>query len=336
VKLKDFPAKKPHICTSLPPGLSFTGCITLKSIGSSQAEFRMLSSRSYAITAVALLGSITTAASAGAQGYVAAIAFSQSTGKIGSTAREATTEQHAKMLALRNCGAPDAKVWMWAQNEWVAIAVSDDNPGTAGFAHSVSADQAMQLALRQCQQLAKGGACTVKLCLHSSGMRARTLLTVARDPSLPPLPPPQPKSGFFAAIAFSPSTGKIGYTAGHARTKEDAQARAVKNCGVPDAKTFMWGNEWVAIAVSEDRRGVAGFGPGATREIAERTALEQCKKLTHGGPCKVAFAVHSSGESSLPPIAKTPTLVPPELAPAASPDAAVIPAAAETPQPAAN
>jgi hypothetical protein len=293
-----------------------------------------LISGTFNISLVLLLAAIATQAvpqTVRGQGYVAAIAFSQSTGKIGYTAREARSEQHAKMLALRSCGVPDAKVWMWAQNEWVAIAVADDSIGTAGFAHAHSADEAQQMALRQCQRLAKGGACTVKLCVHSSGMRPRSLLAIARDPSLPPLPPPQKKSDFFAAIAYSPSTGKIGYTAGHARTKEDAQQRAVKNCGAPDAKAFMWSREWAAIAVSEDRRGIAGFGPGATREIAERMALEQCKKLAHGGPCRIALAVHSSGDNSLPPVAKAAT--PPSLAaPLTGPrlDAAVTPAAAES------
>jgi pimeloyl-ACP methyl ester carboxylesterase len=236
-----------------------------------------------------------------AQGYVAAIAYSQSTGKVGHTVRQARTEQQAKALALRNCGAPDAKVFMWAQNEWVAIAVADGVIGTAGFAHAHSDRQAQEQALRECQKHAKGGACRVALCVHSSGMRTGQLLMLARDPRLPPLPP---KSEFVAAIAFSPSTGKIGHTAGAARTKEEAQQLALKSCGAPDAKTFMWGGEWVAIAVGDDRPGIAGFGPGATREIAERAAMEQCKKLTHGGPCHVALSVHSSGEAKTTSVAK--------------------------------
>jgi pimeloyl-ACP methyl ester carboxylesterase len=236
-----------------------------------------------------------------AQGYVAAIAYSQSTGKVGHTAREARTEQQAKALALRSCGAPDAKVFMWAQNEWVAIAVADGVIGTAGFAHAHSDRQAQEQALRECQKHAKGGACRVALCVHSSGMRSGQLLMLARDPRLPPLPP---KSEFVAAIAFSPSTGKIGHTAGVAQTKEEAQKLALENCGAADAKAFMWGGEWVAIAVADDRAGIAGFGPGATREIAERAAMEQCKKLTHGGPCHVALAVHSSGEPKTTNVAK--------------------------------
>ena len=265
-------------------------------------RIRILSIATAMIVVVGWLTAATPVATA--QGYVAAIAYSQSTGKVGHTARQARTEQQAKQLAIRSCGAPDAKVFMWAQNEWVAVAVADGDVGTAGFAHAHSADQAQQQALRECQKHAKGGACRVALCVHSSGMRPQQLLTIAREPRLPPLPPPAAKSEFVAAIAFSPSTGKIGHTVGAARTKEEAQKLALENCGAPDAKAFMWGGQWVAIAVADDRPGVAGFGPGVTREIAERTAMEQCKKLTHGGPCHVALAVHSSGEPKMTNVAK--------------------------------
>lgn len=261
-----------------------------------------------------LIGPSIAASRATAQGYVAAIAYSQSTGKVGHTAREAQTEQQAKQLALRRCGAPDAKVFMWAQNEWVAIAVADGGVGTAGFAHARSADQAQQQALRECQKQAKGGACRVALCVHSSGMQPRNLLAVPRDPRLPPL---APKSEFVAAIAYSPSTGKIGHTAGSARTKEEAQTLALKSCGAADAKVFMWGGQWIAVAVSDDQLGIAGFGPGATREIAERAAMEQCLKLTKNGPCHVALAVHSSGEPKTTTVAKQVTPAAPQPAAAA-------------------
>ena len=269
-----------------------------------------------------------------AQGYVAAIAYSQSTGKVGHTARQARTEQQAKQLALRSCGAPDAKVFMWAQNEWVAIAVADGVVGTAGFAHARSDDQAQRQALRECQKHAKGGACRVTLCVHSSGMQTRNLLALPRDPRLPPLPS---KSEFVAAIAYSPSTGKIGHTVGKARTKEEAQQLALKNCGAADAKAFMWGSEWVAIAIADDRRGIAGFGPGVTREIAERTALEQCKKLTKGGPCHIALAVHSSGEPKTTTVAKpvTPAAPQPASEPTLKPANTLPSTAPSTPAPAA-
>lgn len=264
-------------------------------------------------------------ASARAQnGYVAAIAYSQKTGKLGHTSRQARSEQSAKQLAVANCGAPDAKVFTWARDQWVAVATADGVVGTAGFARGYNADEAQRRALAECQKSAKGGACRVVLCVHSSGMRPRQLLAVARDPKAPPLPTAAPKSGYFAAIALSPSTGKIGYSAGKARTKEEAQTLATKHCDAKDAKAFMWGDQWVAVAVAEGSRGVAGFGPGATREIAEKAALAECRKLAKGAPCKIELALHSSGmtEAALAKAAAAPKN-------AAAPEGAVKPASAE-------
>lgn len=258
--------------------------------------YRIASRLGFYSLAVALLA--TAAASAHAQnGYYAAIAYSQKTGKVGYTSRQARSEQAAKQLALANCGEKDAKVFTWAQDQWVAVATADGVVGTAGFARALSADEAQRRALAQCQKSAKGGACRVVLCVHSSGTRPAQLLMLKRDPSLPPPAPAPPKSGFYAAIALSPSTGKIGHSAGKGRTKEEAQQLAVKACDAKDAKAFMWSDQWVAVAVAEGNRGVAGFGPGATRAIAEKAALEQCKKLAKGAPCKIELAVHSSGKT---------------------------------------
>jgi hypothetical protein len=259
-------------------------------------------------------------------GYYAAIAYSQKTGKVGHTARQARSEQAAKQLAINSCGAADAKVFTWAQDQWVAVATADGVVGTAGFARAFNADEAQRRALAECQKSAKGGACRVVLCVHSSGMQPRQLLALARDPKLPPLPPPAPKSGYYAAIALSPSTGKIGYSSGKARTKEEAQQLAAKQCGAKDAKAFMWGDQWVAVAVAEGNRGIAGFGPGATRELAEKTALAECQKLAKGAPCKIELAVHSSGktEAELAKAAAAPK-------PDAAADGQVKPASAESP-----
>jgi hypothetical protein len=233
--------------------------------------------------------------------YYAGIAYSQSTGKIGYTVRQARTEEQAQRFAAANCGAPDAKTFIWGPNQWVAIAVVDGVTGTAGFGRGNNANEAQRKALDECAKRARGQGCRVALCIHSQGMRAGSLLSIPRDSNLPP---PTPKSGFVAAIAYSPSTGKIGYTAGHARTKEEAQARALKNCAATDAKTYMWGEQWIAVAIADERRGVAGFAPGATREAAEKAALEQCKKHGHGAPCRIALSVHSSGEKSSVTVAK--------------------------------
>jgi hypothetical protein len=198
-------------------------------------------------------------------------------------------------LALRMCASADAKVWMWARDQWVAIAVVDGQRGNAGFGRGDSAAEAQQKALDECAKRAKGGACRVALCVHSGGQRVRDedLKRVAGKPI-------ESRTGYFAAIAYSATTGKIGSTAGKAKTIDEAKALAVKDCGAEDAKVFMWGDQWIAIAVAPSVQGIAGFGPGATRAAAEKAALEQCVKYAKGAPCRVALALYSTGKDEGP------------------------------------
>jgi hypothetical protein len=166
-------------------------------------------------------------------------------------------------------------------------------------------------------------------------MRPRQLRSLPADVAPPTSTPPAPQSGFYAAIAFSPSTGKIGRTAGKARTKEEAQQLALKDCNVRDARVFMWGNEWVAIAVCDSRRGVAGFAAGATRDAAQEQAIAECQKLSRGAPCRVALAIHSSGlqdpmakPSARPADRRNPAETPARPTPAAVPESPqLVPAA---------
>ncbi|BBO34887.1 DUF4189 domain-containing protein [Lacipirellula parvula] len=248
---------------------------------------------------IGLLASVAIApqAAQAQSGYVAAIAYSQETGKVGHSARQARTEQAAKSLALRACGAPDAKVWMWAQDQWVAIATADGLTGAAGFGRGKTAEEAQEKALDECAKRAHGVPCSVALCTHSSGARPRQLLKRDGDPELVAAR----RAGYVAAIAYSPKTGRVGSTAGVAKSKKEAHQLALKECASEDAKVYMWGPEWVAVATVEGRPGVAGFAPGATREIAERAALEQAQKLCSDGKCQVTLAIHAAGE----PKAKT-------------------------------
>ncbi len=274
----------------------------------------------------------------GQNAFYAGIAYSQSTGKIGYTTRQARTEDEAQKLAAQSCGTPDAKTYIWGPDQWVAIAVVDGTIGTAGFGRGDTSDEAQRKALDECVKRARGEACRVAFCIHSQGMRPQALMSIARDPKLPP---PTPKSGFFAAIAYSPSTGKIGSTSGKAKSKEEAQALALKNCGAKDAKAFMWGEQWIAIAVANDLKGVAGFAPGATREAAEQAALAQCKRYGHGAASKIALSLNAAGEPAAkdakPQVAKsapaanskTPTA---GKAPAVTPASVESPAAKSTPK----
>ena len=285
------------------------------------------------VATIAALAALAAADSAHAQrgGYYAGIAYSQSTGKIGYTARQARTEQSAKDLAVRNCGAPDAKAYIWGPNQWVAIATVDGIIGTAGFGRGATSDEAQSKALAECGKRAKGHGYRVVLCIHGSGMRPQNLRWVAR--TLPTVP----KTGFVAALAFSPSTGKIGHSAGVAKTKEEAEKLALADCGEKDAKVYMWGEQWIAIAVAPDRKGTAGFGPGLTREAAEKAALEQCRKFSHGAPCRIALAIFSAGEQKpQPQQQQTAKPVVPATAPASTSSSPTPPPAlpaAQQPQP---
>ncbi len=136
-------------------------------------------------------------------------------------------------------------------------------------------------------------------------------------------PPAKSKTGYFAAIAYSPSTGKIGSTAGEATTAPEAQKLAVKKTGAPDAKAYMWSDQWVAIAVADENKGIAGFAPGATREAAEKAALEQCRKFGKGAACHIALAIYSTG--------KDPAKSGVQTAAARSPGQGVAPASATQP-----
>lgn len=248
--------------------------------------------RLHAVAAVLLAGAGTARAQSG---YFASIAYSQSTGKIGFSARQARTKPAADALALRMCASADAKVWMWARDQWVAVAVVDGQRGSAGFGRGDSAAEAQQKALDECGKRAKGGDCRVALCVHSGGQRLRDedLKRVAGKPI-------ESRTGYFAAIAYSASTGKIGSTAGKAKTIDEAKALAIKDCGAEDAKPYMWGDQWVAIAVAPSVQGIAGFAPGATREAAEKAALEQCVKYAQGAPCRIALTLYSTGKDEGP------------------------------------
>lgn len=246
----------------------------------------------FAARALAAALLLSAAQSAHAQsGYYASIAYSQSTGRIGFSARQARTKPMADAYAMRMCASPDAKVFMWGRDQWVAIGVIDGHVGTAGFGRGNSADEAQQKALAEVAKRAHGNAQRVALCVHSSGRRIadRQLRRVAAEPA-------KSATGFFAALAYSPSTGKIGKTAGKARTVDDAKRLALADCGEADAKAFMWGDRWIAIAVAPDKPSIAGFGPGATREEAEQAARAQCTKFAKGAPVEVALVLYSTGE----------------------------------------
>ena len=80
----------------------------------------------------------------------------------------------------------------------------------------------------------------------------------------------------FAAIAYSPSTGRWGYGNNYP-TKAAAIARAVRECGRRDAKTFWCRNAWGALALSDSAPGGYGWSWATTAAAARRGALRECR-----------------------------------------------------------
>src|ERR1700716_1848135 len=79
----------------------------------------------------------------------------------------------------------------------------------------------------------------------------------------------------YAAIAYSPKTGRWGYGANYA-TKSEAIARARRECGRPDARTNWCRNAWIALAVSDQSPGGWGSAWGETAAEAKAAAMREC------------------------------------------------------------
>ena len=105
--------------------------------------------------------------------------------------------------------------------------------------------------------------------------------------------PPDNVYNYYAAIAFSQSTGRYGYSSGWL-AEINARREALKNCKAKDAKVILVvGNGYAALAVGEDTSAY-GYGSAKTVEgadLAKRYALEACRKRTTN--CKIVVIIHS-------------------------------------------
>jgi hypothetical protein len=79
----------------------------------------------------------------------------------------------------------------------------------------------------------------------------------------------------YAAIAYSPKTGRWGYGCNYA-TKAEAIARAKSECGRKDARTNWCKNAWISLALSDASPGGWGSAWGETRAEAEAAARREC------------------------------------------------------------
>lgn len=87
----------------------------------------------------------------------------------------------------------------------------------------------------------------------------------------------------FAAIAYSPSTGKYGYSYNY-RSRVAAEKTALNNLPVADARIVGWVKAGIcALALGDDKTswGVGwSYGNGARTEDAKEAALAECSKQT--------------------------------------------------------
>jgi hypothetical protein len=95
----------------------------------------------------------------------------------------------------------------------------------------------------------------------------------------------------YAAIAYSPKTGRWGYGANYA-TKSEAIARARRECGRKDARTNWCKNAWIALAISDQAPGGWGSAWGETEAEARQAALREC--LARNPDARVIVCVNAN------------------------------------------
>jgi Domain of unknown function (DUF4189) len=120
---------------------------------------------------------------------------------------------------------------------------------------------------------------------------AVVLLAVALVQALLPQTQAQPaNTTYYAAIAFSPSTGRYGYTYGWL-SSTNARRASREKCKAADAQVIVVvGNGYAALALGDDPSAY-GYGYGQTAADARRHALAECQKRTTN--CYIAVCVHS-------------------------------------------
>jgi hypothetical protein len=87
----------------------------------------------------------------------------------------------------------------------------------------------------------------------------------------------------YAAIAYSPETGKYGYGHGYGN-RWAAERAALKECKAADARIVTWVHDgFCALALGDDQScwGVGWtFNDGATNTEAKQSALQECRART--------------------------------------------------------
>jgi hypothetical protein len=192
--------------------------------------------------------------------YWAAIAYSLSTGKFGSSCKWMSRD-NASRQARENCNAKDAECVVLCCNGWCSIALGDNK--RYGIGWGASREVAEKYALSACKERTTNA--KVVFSINSRAMRS---------------------SG---AIAYSTSTGAWGYATGGGRS---APYQAINNAKSADAKVIAVKYDcWMALALGDDKRAY-GFGYAGNRADAEKSALEECGKRTKKAKIAVSFCTN--------------------------------------------
>ena len=101
----------------------------------------------------------------------------------------------------------------------------------------------------------------------------------------------------YAAIAYSPSTGKRGYAYNYG-SRWGAEKAALANCKADDAKIVAWvNNGFCALAIGSDKDAYGtgySYGDGANNQYAMRRARAEGEKRTTN--VRVVLCVCSTGQ----------------------------------------
>jgi serine/threonine-protein kinase len=101
----------------------------------------------------------------------------------------------------------------------------------------------------------------------------------------------------YAAIAYSPATGKYGYSYDH-RSRSNAEKAALEKCGAEDAQIACWIKRgFCALALGDDKTcwGVGWrYGGGSSNTDAKDTAMKECGNRTTGA--HIVLCLSSDGQ----------------------------------------
>lgn len=100
----------------------------------------------------------------------------------------------------------------------------------------------------------------------------------------------------FAAIAYSKSTSKWGYSS-RKQSQKQAELDVIRSCGAPDAELLVWSRDSYFCALAKGPPGSYGGGTGESLREAEAAALK--KAATRGPGSKIIFFIRGNSTNGV-------------------------------------